>query len=158
MTGPLSFPQQFAELPDPRSHVNRTYELLDIALLTVCAGLCGAEGWKDIEKFGHKKPAWLRRFRRFEAGIPVAGTITRIIRGLVKRFPGERESPSEPSGAGRLGGCRRPGQGGDRGGQGQHPIHRQRGALDHAPRPTARTESTAPRGLPPGASQRRAPY
>ena len=76
MTGPLSFPQQFAELPDPRSHVNRTYELLDIAFLTVCAGLSGAEGWKDIKKFGHKKPAWLRRFRRFEAGIPVAGPAT----------------------------------------------------------------------------------
>jgi hypothetical protein len=56
-TRPLSFPQQFAERPDPRSHINRTYGLIDIVFLTVCAVLSGAEGWKDIEKFGHKKRA-----------------------------------------------------------------------------------------------------
>ena len=50
--------------------------------LTVCAVLSGAEGWKDIEKFGHKKLAWLRRFRRLEQGIPVDDTISRIIRAL----------------------------------------------------------------------------
>ena len=55
MTQPMSFLEHFAELPDPRSHINRTYDLLDIVFLTVCAILSGAEGWKDIEKFGHKK-------------------------------------------------------------------------------------------------------
>ncbi len=78
----MSFLQHFAELPDPRSHINRTYDLLDIVFLTVCAVLSGAEGWKDIEKFGHKKLAWLRQFRRFEQGIPVDDTIARIIRAL----------------------------------------------------------------------------
>ena len=42
----------------------------------------GAEGLKDIEKFGHKKLAWLRKFRRFEQGIPVDDTIARIVRAL----------------------------------------------------------------------------
>jgi hypothetical protein len=37
----------------------------------VCAVISGAEGWKDIEKYGHKKLAWLRKSRRFEQGIPV---------------------------------------------------------------------------------------
>ena len=78
----MSFLQHFAELPDPRSHINRTYDLLDIVFLTVCAVLSGAEGWKDIEKFGQKKLAWLRKFRRFEQGIPVDDTIARIIRAL----------------------------------------------------------------------------
>lgn len=78
----MSFLQHFAELPDPRSHINRTYDLLDIVFLTVSAVLSGAEGWKDIEKFGHKKLAWLRKFPRFEAGIPVDDTIARIIRAL----------------------------------------------------------------------------
>jgi hypothetical protein len=82
MTRPMSFLQHFADLPDPRSHINRTYELLDIVFLTVCAVLSGAEGWKDIGKFGHKKLAWPRRFRRFGAGIPVDDTIARIIRAL----------------------------------------------------------------------------
>ena len=67
MTRPMSFLQHFAELPDPRSHINRSYDLLDIVFLTVCAVLSGAEGWKDIEKFGHTKLAWLRKFRDFKA-------------------------------------------------------------------------------------------
>ena len=78
----MSFLQHFAALPDPRSHINRTYDLLDVVFLTVCAVLSGAEGWKDIEKFGHNKLAWLRKFRRFEQGIPVDDTIARIIRAL----------------------------------------------------------------------------
>jgi hypothetical protein len=78
----MSFPRHFAELPDPRSQINRTCGLLDIVFLTVCAVLSGAEGWMDIDIFGHKKLAWLRRFRRFEAGIPADGTIARIIRTL----------------------------------------------------------------------------
>ncbi len=78
----MSFLAHFADLPDPRSHINRAYDLLDIVFLTVSAVLSGAEGWKDIEKFGHKKLAWLRQFRPFTAGIPVDDTIARIIRAL----------------------------------------------------------------------------
>lgn len=78
----MNFLDHFAGLPDPRSHINRTYDLLDIVFLTVAAVLSGAEGWKDIEQFGHKKLAWLRRFRRFENGIPVDDTIARTIRAL----------------------------------------------------------------------------
>ncbi len=39
-----SFLQHFGELPGPRSHINRTYDFLDIVFLTVCAVLSGAEG------------------------------------------------------------------------------------------------------------------
>ena len=78
----MSFLQQFAELPEPRSQINRNDDFLDIVFLTVCAVLSGAEGWKDIEKIGHKKLSWLRVFRRLEQGIPVDDTISRIIRAL----------------------------------------------------------------------------
>lgn len=78
----MSFLDHFADLPDPRSHVNRTYDLLDIVFLTVCAVLSGAEGWRDIQKFGRAKLHWLRRFRHFDSGIPVDDTIARIIRAL----------------------------------------------------------------------------
>jgi len=78
----MSFLDHFAELPDPRSDINRKYALLDIVFLTVTAILSGAEGWSDIEKFGKTKLPWLRKFRAFENGIPVDDTIARLIRAI----------------------------------------------------------------------------
>lgn len=78
----MSFLKHFADLPDPRSHINREHDLLDIVFLSVCAVLSGAEGWTDIKKFGDKKLEWLRKFRRFDNGIPVDDTIARVIRAI----------------------------------------------------------------------------
>jgi len=44
--------------------------------------LLAAEGWKDIKQFGDNKLDWLRKFRAFEAGIPVDDTIARLISSL----------------------------------------------------------------------------
>ncbi|MGL5323683.1 MAG: transposase family protein, partial [Aeromonas sp.] len=65
----MSFLDHFSNLSDPRSHINRRHDLLDIVFLTVSAVLSGAEGWVDIKSFGDEKLAWLRKFRRFENGI-----------------------------------------------------------------------------------------
>jgi len=78
----MSFLDHFSNLSDPRSHINRRHDLLDIVFLTVSAVLSGAEGWVDIKSFGDEKLAWLRKFRRFENGIPVDDTIARVIRAL----------------------------------------------------------------------------
>jgi hypothetical protein len=48
-------------------------------LLTVCAVLSGAQGWKDIKDFGDVKLAWLRQFRAFEHGISVDDPTARVI-------------------------------------------------------------------------------
>ena len=78
----MSFIDHFDNLEDTRSHINKKHELLDIVFLTVVAILSGAEGWKDIKQFGDKKLDWLRKFRKFESGIPVDDTIARIISAL----------------------------------------------------------------------------
>lgn len=78
----MSFINHFDNLEDTRSHINKKHELLDIIFLTVVAILSGAEGWKDIKQFGDSKLEWLRKFRDFEAGIPVDDTIARIISRL----------------------------------------------------------------------------
>ncbi|MCW8917524.1 MAG: ISAs1 family transposase [Gammaproteobacteria bacterium] len=75
----MSFLKHFADSPDPRSHINLKHELLDVVFLCVCAVLSGAEGWMDIKKFGDEKLNWLRKFRRFEHGIPADDSIARII-------------------------------------------------------------------------------
>lgn len=78
----MSFIIHFESLEDTRSHINKKYELLDIIFLTVVAILSGAEGWKDIKQFGDSKLDWLRKFRKFESGIPVDDTLARIISAL----------------------------------------------------------------------------
>lgn len=49
----------FGDLPDPYED-NRRHSLIDI--IVICASICGAEKWDDIEAFGRAKEAWLRRF------------------------------------------------------------------------------------------------
>ena len=71
----MSFMKHFEHLPDPRGHINGRHDLLDIMFLSMAATLSGAEGWKDIKTFGDAKLDWLRKFRGFEAGIPVDDTV-----------------------------------------------------------------------------------
>lgn len=78
----MCFLDHFEDLSDPRSHINRKYELLDIIFLVVSAVVSGAEGWTDIQQFGKEKLDWLKQFRDFENGIPVDDTIARTIRAL----------------------------------------------------------------------------
>lgn len=45
----LEFLDIFRSLEDPRSCRNRLYTISEILFTTVCAGICGAEGWQDVE-------------------------------------------------------------------------------------------------------------
>lgn len=45
------------------------HKLTDILLLTICAAICGAEGWDEIEDFGEAKQDFLRSYVDFEAGL-----------------------------------------------------------------------------------------
>lgn len=74
-----SFLQHFSSIQDPRIERRKLHELLDILLLAICAVISGAEGWEDIEDFGHLKLEWLRKYRPFKNGIPRHDTIARVI-------------------------------------------------------------------------------
>ena len=78
----MNFDPHFKSLQDSRTDINIRYELLDIVFLTLVAILCGAEGWKDIQRFGESKLEWLRKYRAFKQGIPQHHTIARIIGSL----------------------------------------------------------------------------
>ena len=65
---------------DSRSHINREHDLVDVMFLVINGVLSGAEGWADIESFGHEKIDWLRTFRSYTNGIPTRHSIARIIR------------------------------------------------------------------------------
>ena len=55
-----TFLKHFESITDPRIERCKKHNLLDILLLAISAVLSGAEGWEDIEDFGHLKLDWLR--------------------------------------------------------------------------------------------------
>ena len=68
----------FGDIADPRVEGRCTHQLLDIIIIAICAVLCGAEGWEDIEEFGQSKAEWLRQFLDLACGIPSHDTFRRV--------------------------------------------------------------------------------
>lgn len=78
--GPLA--QSFAALVDPRVERTRHHQLLDIVLIAICAVICGAEGWVEVEAFGKTKKQWLQTFLALPHGIPSHDTFGRVFAAL----------------------------------------------------------------------------
>lgn len=72
----------FSELPDPRRAQGRRHKLLDILAVALCAVLCGADDFPEIEEFGETRAAWLRRFLELPHGIPSHDTFGRVFAAL----------------------------------------------------------------------------
>lgn len=79
---PSTVHAHFAELPDPRVARTRRHDLLDLLTIALCAILCGADTWVDVERFGHAKEAWLRRLLPLPNGIPSHDTFGRVFAAL----------------------------------------------------------------------------
>ena len=83
---------------------NVVHKLHDILVIAICAVICGADGWAEVEKFGNSKLAWFRRSwtcptaspptTRSAASSP-AWTPTRSSGGSP---PGSRPSPGRRAG------------------------------------------------------------
>lgn len=78
----LSLTEHFSVIKDPRQQSKVDHELVDILILCITAVICGAEGWQDIESFGHSRLEWLKQFGNFKNGIPVDDTIARVVSSL----------------------------------------------------------------------------
>jgi len=74
-----SLERYFGDLPDPRVEGRCEHRLLDIIIMAICAVLCGAEGWEDIEEFGQSKAEWLRPFVELANGVPSHDTFRRVL-------------------------------------------------------------------------------
>ena len=75
----------FAALPDPRIERTKRHQLLDIVTIAVCAVICGADSWVDVELFGQAKLPWLRTFLALPNGIPSHDTFGRVFAALDPR-------------------------------------------------------------------------
>ena len=45
----------FAHLEDPRIERTKRHKLIDIVVIAICAVVCGADGWVDIQAVGEAK-------------------------------------------------------------------------------------------------------
>ena len=71
--------EHLSQIPDPRDTKNRHYPLEEILLLCISAIISGADGWEAIERFGHTKLEWLRRFVPMANGIPSHDTLAWVM-------------------------------------------------------------------------------
>ncbi len=79
---PLTLAEHFSALEDPRVERTKLHPLLSIVAIAICAVICGAESWDDIEEFGEVKAAWLATFLDLPHGIPSHDTFNRVFAAL----------------------------------------------------------------------------
>jgi len=82
MDAPASLATHFAPLTDPRHARGKEHRLLDILLIALCAVICGADSWVEMEQFGKAKQAWLAGFLALPNGIPAHDTFGRVFAAL----------------------------------------------------------------------------
>jgi predicted transposase YbfD/YdcC len=73
-----SLEKHFGKLSDPRTGNAKQHIFLEILIIGICAVICGADGWNDIELFGNTKKAWLKSFLKLPKGIPSHDTFGRV--------------------------------------------------------------------------------
>ena len=78
MATPFAIQQHFRNLKDPRINRRKLHLLSDIIVIALCAVLCGAKDWQQVEIFGKQRRDWLRRFLKLPNGIPSHDTFERL--------------------------------------------------------------------------------
>lgn len=74
----LSIAEHFREVKDPRTGCQVEHFLIEIITIAVCAVICGADGWVEVEEFGKAKEQWFRTFLILPNGIPSHDTFGRL--------------------------------------------------------------------------------
>ena len=69
----------FQIIKDYRQESKIDHKLSDIILLTICGVLSGHDGWDGIVDFGNARLKFLKRYGEFQAGIPSADTLSRVM-------------------------------------------------------------------------------
>jgi predicted transposase YbfD/YdcC len=78
----VSIARYFAGLPDPRVDRTKKHHLGDILVIALCAVICGADSWEEVEAFGEAKEGWLRRHLPLPNGVPSHDTFYRVFARL----------------------------------------------------------------------------
>jgi predicted transposase YbfD/YdcC len=78
----LSLFRYFEGLEDPRDGPALRHLLMDVVVIALCAVICGANTWVDVENFGLAQYGWLKLFLELPNGIPSHDTFGRIFAAL----------------------------------------------------------------------------
>jgi predicted transposase YbfD/YdcC len=78
----VSLIEHFKDLSDPRVDRTKDHKLIDILVIAVCALLCRAESFDDMEEFGKAKVEWFKTFLELPNGIPSHDTFNRVFAAL----------------------------------------------------------------------------
>lgn len=71
----------FCDINEPGA-LNRLRKLIDMITVSICAVICGADGYEAIEEFGNARYEWFRTFPELPHGIPSHDTIGRVFSRL----------------------------------------------------------------------------
>lgn len=71
----------FRDIRDPRGR-NRLHSLTDMMVIAICAVICGADGWAQVELFGKSKRKFFASFLELRYGIPSHDTFGRVFARL----------------------------------------------------------------------------
>lgn len=78
----MSIARHFADLPDPRVDRTKKNSLTYVLVIALCAVVCVADSWEEVEAFGEAKHDWLKRFLDLPNGIPSHDTFYRVFARL----------------------------------------------------------------------------
>ena len=73
-----SIAEHFNDIEDIRIERGKKHKLIDIITISICAVVCGADGWIDIEMYGIARKKWLGKFLELPNGIPSHDTFARV--------------------------------------------------------------------------------
>jgi predicted transposase YbfD/YdcC len=68
----------FEKVRDPRIGNATRHKLIDILVVAICAVVCGANSWVEVELFGRSKQNWFKTFLELAHGIPSHDTFGRV--------------------------------------------------------------------------------
>jgi predicted transposase YbfD/YdcC len=77
-----SIAEHFGQISDPRIERRKRHQLIDIITIGICAVVCGAGTWVEIEIYGKAKEQWLRKFLKLPNGIPSHDTFARVFAAI----------------------------------------------------------------------------
>lgn len=77
-----SLKQRFETIDDPRAVYRIQHQLVDRVMIAICAIICGADSWVEIEQYGLSKESWLSTFLELPNGIPSHDTFERLFARL----------------------------------------------------------------------------
>jgi predicted transposase YbfD/YdcC len=81
-TSVATIADHFANIEDPRVERTREHALIDIMVIAICAVICGANHWTEVELFGQAKKKWFQTFLKLANGIPSHDTFGRVFASL----------------------------------------------------------------------------